>query len=772
MQIKQLLSIFLTACAFIGCHSGTSGSVVSDSLIPHPVRFEKQKGHFTFDNQTVIGVENAEQAAVANLLAGLFTSAGGFTPQVKTDVPDAAVLFLTDTTLATENYRMEIDPQHITIRSGDAKGFFYAVQSLRMMLPPEIESKDLKKGMAWKVEAAILEDGPRFSYRGLMLDVSRFFIPKENVLKIIDCMGMMKLNYLHLHLVDDNGWRLEIKKYPKLTEIGAWRVQREGDHAQQRNPQKGEPTPVGGFYTQEDIRELVKYAAERQIEIIPEIEMPAHTVSSLAAYPELTCPVVKDFIGVLPGLGGHAAEIVYCAGNEKVFTFLQDVIDEVVTLFPSPYLHLGGDEASKENWKKCPLCQARMKAEGITDAEDLQSYFMKRMSKYVRSKGKQVMGWDELTHSELPEGAVIYGWQGLGNSGYKAGTLGHKFIMTPAKVLYLIRYQGPQWFEPRTYFGNNTLKDVYEYEPVRPDWDPAAADNLLGVQASLWTEFVTTPKGIEYLLFPRLAALAEVAWSPEESKNWPLFLQRLDVFTRRLSEKGIDYARSMYNIDHLVTGHNDTLQVALSCIRPDMEIRYTTDGTAPTVRSSLYTDTLRITSDLTMQAATFARNRQQGKTLILPLHFNKATTKPVFSDNIQAYRIVNGLRGSDKHTDFEWCGWYGKDASFIIDLGKSEPIRKVTVGCITNYGMAVHIPAAITLFVSDDNNTYVEIGKQIFTPEQIFKEGIRIEDKIFDFSDITGRYLKIELKNPGKCPPDHIRPDENSWVYIDEVSVH
>lgn len=771
MKMTHILSILLTVWICMGCTRNETDSPDSNALIPAPNRIETDKGHFTFDKQTVISVENPEQEAIGNVLAQLFEPAAGFTPQVKIKAQKANIIFRSDPRLPAENYRLEITPDTMILQAADKRGFFYAVQSLRMMLPPTIESNKRVPNQTWQVMACTIQDGPRFAYRGVMLDVARCFIPKENILRILDCMAMLKLNYLHLHLVDDNGWRIEIQKYPKLTEVGAWRVKRENDHAQQRNPKPGEPTPVGGFYTQADIRELVAYAAARQIEIIPEIEMPAHTVSSLSAYPELACPVVHDFIGVLPGLGGHAAEIVYCAGNEKVFSFLEGVIDEVATLFPSPYIHLGGDEASKTYWKKCPLCQARMKAEGITDPEALQGYFMKRMSNYVKSKGKQVMGWDELTHTEIPEGAIIYGWQGMGNAGYKAGKLGHKFIMTPAKVLYLIRYQGPQWFEPRTYFGNNTLKNVYDYEPIQPDWEAKISTNLLGIQGSLWTEFVNSADEAEYLLFPRMAALAEVAWSPEGYKNWPQFLTRLDVLTQHYDYMGIQYARSMYNIDHLITGENGTLKVTLSCIRPDVEIRYTTDGTAPTSTSPCYTDTLRVTTDQTIRAATFAGGEQKGKILVLPIHFNLATAKPVLEGNNETYRLVNGLRGSDKYTDFEWCGWYGRDASFIIDLKKEESIRNITIGCITNYGMAVHIPAAITLSLSDDNLTYRQVAKQTFTPDQIFREGIRIEDKSFDLSHVSGRYVKVEIKNPGKCPPDHIRPDENSWVYIDEVNI-
>jgi hexosaminidase len=312
--------------------------------------------------------------------------------------------------------------------------------------------------------------------------------------------------------------------------VGAWRVERDEPFPAREVAKPGEKATVGGFYTQEEIREMVAFAQERHIEIIPEIEMPAHTNSSLAAYPELACSVVEKPITVLPGLNTKQAAIIYCAGKDEVFDFLEDVIDEVAELFPAKYIHLGGDEANKTHWEKCPDCQARMKAEKLPNEEELQSYFMKRMSRYVQSKGKEVMGWDELTNSEIPEDAIIYGWRGEGDAALIAARKGHRFVMTPAKILYLIRYQGPQWFEPLTYFGNNTLKDVYDYEPVQADWEEGVDTLLMGIQGSLWTEFCQTPEDVEYLLFPRLAAVAERSWSPKSSSNWEAFLPALDNY--------------------------------------------------------------------------------------------------------------------------------------------------------------------------------------------------------------------------------------------------
>lgn len=638
-------------------------------------------------------------------------------------------------------------------------------------MPAAIEGGSTKQSR-WTVPAVRITDTPRFAYRGLMLDVSRYFIPKETVLKIIDGMAMLKINKLHMHLVDDNGWRLEIKKYPKLTEVGAWRVPRDEPFPARPNAKPGEEATVGGFYTQEDIREMVAFAQERHVEIIPEIEMPAHTNSSLAAYPELACSSVKGEITVLPGLGGKGAAIIYCAGKEEVFHFLEDIIDEVVDLFPSKYIHLGGDEAYKTHWETCPDCQARMKAEKIPNEEELQSYFMKRMSRYVQSKGKEVMGWDELTNSEIPDGAIIFGWRGDGNAALKAAQKGHRYVMTPARKLYLIRYQGPQWFEPLTYFGNNTLKDVYDYEPVQPDWDEGIDSLLMGVQGSLWTEFCNTPEDVEYLVFPRLAAVAEVAWSAKGTKDWEGFLPGLDHWLKHLQQQGITYARSMYNLDHLVQPVNGSLQVVLSCIRPDVEIRYTTDGSAPKATSTLYTDTIQVQTTTVIQAATFRAGQQMGKTLSLDLLKNKAMACPVINENTRAYVLTNGLRGSDRHSDFEWAGWYNQNASFVVDLQEKQAISDVQLGTVSNFGMGVHRPAVVRLLVSDDQTSFRKVAEISELKTSIFERGTQIKDLDFGPLDVTGRYLKIEAQNPGPCPVGHIREGQATWMYFDEVIVN
>lgn len=770
--MKYIYTVLL--CLFLAVTNIQADNLTQPfSLVPCPVSLVPGTGNFHFSAKTSFAVENEGQAEQVRQFTELLTRAGGFTPRIKVDSRKGDVCLVTDATLKSEAYKLEITIKKITIRASDLQGFYYALQSIRQLLPSAIESEQVTENVDWTVPALTITDQPRFGYRGLLVDVARFFSPKENLLRIIDCMAMLKLNKLHLHLVDDNGWRIEIKKYPLLTEIGSCRVDRPGKtFPERRNPRQGEPTVEKGFYTQNEIREIVRYAQERHIEVIPEIEMPAHSNAALAAYPLLSCPVVDKFIGVLPGLGGNHADVIFCAGNDSVFTFLQDILDEVLELFPSKYIHLGGDEARKTHWEECPLCQTRMKAESLENTEELQGYFMARVARYVQNKGREVIGWDELTNARIPEGSIILGWQGYGQAALKAAELGHRFIMTPARILYLIRYQGPQWFEPITYFGNNTLKDVYDYEPVQKDWTPQAASLLMGVQACMWTEFCNSPADVDYLLFPRLSALAEVAWTKPARKNWASYLKAMDHFNEHLAAKGIVYARSMYNIQQTVTPKEGRLQVELDCIRPDVQVRYTMDGSVPTAQSPLYTKSLMLTEAKTIKAATFAGNEQLGQMLELPVIWNKATAKPVKSAGTgDLYMLTNGIRGSQKYTDLEWCSWMKSDTvTFTLDLKKPELVNKLTLGSITNYGMAVHKPAEIEVWISGDDKEYRKVGECSYTKNEIFREGVFREDIPFEIGT-EARYVRVVAHGAGDCPFTHVRPGQEARIYFDEIII-
>ena len=769
----KFLSVALLCLAFTtACCPCDGANLWTIPIIPAPVKITNTAGHFILDTHARVSLENEDQQEIVRQWGHLLFP-NEKSPFQMTKKAKAELQLKTNARLAEEAYRLQVTKQGIRIEASSLSGFFYALQTLRMSLPPEIEQAHHGQ-QAWQFPLLDIEDAPRFGYRGFMLDVARYFSPKDDVLKIIDCMGMLKLNTLHLHLTDDNGWRLEIKQYPKLTQIGAWRVDRESEPFPNRaNAAPGEKATVGGYYTQEEMREIIEYAAKRHIEVIPEIDIPAHSNAAIASYPELTCPVVDKHLGVLPGIGGDHSDIILCAGKESVYQFYQNVIDEVVELFPGRYIHLGGDEANKNYWKKCPLCQKRIHEEHLADEEALQGYFMARMSRYVQSKGRQVIGWDELTNSKVPDGAVVMGWRGYGNAAIKAAKKGHQFIMTPARILYLIRYQGPQWFEPLTYFGNNTLKDVYDYEPIQKDWTPAYEQLLMGVQASMWTEFCQSPTAVTYQTFPRLAALAEVAWSPRGSKDWNGFLKANDHFLAHLDSKGITYSKSMYNIQHTVRPEEEgQLKVELECIRPDVEIRYTTDGTSPTPNSPVYHTPLDIKESTYLKAVTFQKKEKIGQVLELPIEWNKATGKTILNAQPAEQLLVNGVHGSLRQSDFEWCGWdHPENVCFTLDLKKEEDIKTVTLRSLTNYGMAVHKPRSLQVEIAGKDQAFTVFGELDFVDTDIFKKGNFTEDLTITGRASHVRYIRITAKGPGHCPDNHVRKGQISRFYFDEIMV-
>lgn len=676
------------------------------------------------------------------------------------------ISFRIDGRMEDEAYHLSVTKGGIEIVSKDGRGAFYALQTLKQMLPAEHTD-------GCRLPVVEIYDKPRFPYRGFMLDVARFFTPKDDVLKIIDCMSMLKLNKLHLHLCDDNGWRLEIKKYPLLHEIGSCRVERPGEYfSERKSARQGEPVVPGGYYTQDDIREIVAYAAERQIDVIPEIEMPAHSNAALAAYPLLTCPVVDKYIGVLPGLCPDHADILFCAGNEEVYSFIEDILDEVMELFPSKVIHIGGDEAVKTYWRQCPLCRKAIKENGLKDEEELQGYFMARIADYLHSRGRDVAGWDELAETGIPEDAILYGWRGLGQAAVEAARSGHRFVMTPAKITYLIRYQGPQWFEPLTYFGNNRLTDIYHYEPVGDDWTEEMKALLMGVQASLWTEFCNSVDDVNYLIFPRLAALAEIGWTAPERKDWNRFQGALDNYLERIKASGVMPSYSMFNIQHTVTPEDGRLKVLLECERTDVEIRYTVDGTEPGRKSRLYSGPLTLTSGCTVRCAAFKGGKMMGKVLTLPVEWNAATASEI-SGLAGAGVLVNGVRGSLRRSDFEWVPLPDTDEStFCLELGAAGPVSCISVGCINDFGMCVHLPRSVELYVGENGDDFVSAGRWKLDETMEFAKGTFINDVKFSFNEpVVAKYVKFVISCQGDTPHNHCRPHTRPKVYLDEIIV-
>lgn len=769
--MKKLIILFFT---LITLTLPTQALGLAVGLIPFPNQMDELNGSFIFNQKTNWIVENRDQQLIAKQLTDCFTSVA--TWDFRIDIGQRfkmnSVVLKTNHLLPNEGYKLTVAPTLIQIEASSNSGFFYALQTLRQLLPPQINAGKFMQSVSWSVPCVNITDSPRFGYRGFMLDVSRFFMPKKDILRLIDFLAFHKINTFHWHLVDDNGWRLEIKKYPRLTDVSAWTVDRNNNFAMRSNPEQGEATTQGGYYSQEDVREIVQYAQDRFVEIIPEIEMPAHTNSSLAAYPQLACPVVDHYIGVLPGGGGKNAATIYCAGNDSVFTFLEDVLTEVIHLFPSKYIHIGGDEANKNNWKKCAKCQTRMKENNIANEEELQSYFIKRINRFLNDKGKKIMGWDELADGEIPKDATIFGWRGNGLGGEKAGAKGFDYIKSPALSYYFIRYQGPQWFEPFTYFGNTTLKDVYNYEPLSNSTPDSVSHHMLGVESCLWTEFVKTSAEAEYLIFPRLAAFAESAWTQPRSKSWSNFICRIDKTLLAYNYFDINYSKSMYNLDHRVKPKNKKLEVELASIRPDLTIRYTLDGSEPKLNSSIYTDKLLVKPGVTIRAATFSGKSRMGFLLPLNIIDNKATGSVVDSKDSNACVITNGLRGSEKMTDGEWLEFYDRDGEFTIDLGDTRKCSSIQLGMLNNAGMGIHIPSEINIESSTDGKTYNLICQKSYSLLERFQNSIFKSTEKYIFTACDIRFLKFKLKNPGICPPSHVREGQKTRMAFDEVIIN
>lgn len=733
-------------------------------VIPEPVSYELGEGFFDMPPMLKVAASEKGGAKSASELVR-YLGMEGFSAK-KSSASGADVLVSIDPSLGAEHYRLSITPEGVKITGGDNAALMYAAGTLAQ----------LSRTSSGKPAACTVDDYPRFGYRGMMLDVVRCYIEPEEIKRLIDVAASLKVNNLHLHLTDDNGWRLQIKKYPRLTDVGAWRVARPDLFPGRLNARSAdEPTTEGGFYTQAQMRDIVRYAAERNINIIPEIEMPAHSAAAIASYPDLACPVVDKFVGVFPGIGGKDASIILCAGKEETFEFIQNVLDEVMDIFPSKTIHLGGDEANKSVWEKCPLCNKRIADEHLANHEELQAYLMDRVNHYVRSKGRTAMGWDEVTYGNPKEDMIIYGWQGDGGVAVRDSRVsGRKFIMTPAKSTYLIRYQGPQWFEPWTYFGNITLKDAYNFEPVGADWDDKLKSNLLGIQGSLWTEFCKTPADVEYQIFPRMLALADVAWRPEGRKDWEGFLPAVDAFTAQLADKDITYARSMFNLDHKVAGENGILTAEISCIRPDVEIRYSTTGDNFADAQTM-TGKLNIEKPAVVHAATFKNGEQLGQTLKLDLDFNKATGRKVTAPTCRnglAYTLTNGLRGSDRNSDFEWAGWWNETAEFTVDLGSRQAVNNITLGTLVHADICVASPKWIYVYAGD-TPTSLKLANTIAVDDNlVFHDKAKIINFDCGGLDDEARYIKIVAVNPGSIPDGKAREGAASWMYFDEIKVN
>ncbi|HPR33372.1 MAG TPA: beta-N-acetylhexosaminidase [Prolixibacteraceae bacterium] len=522
--------VFLIILVLYACSSEQAESVTT--VIPQPLSMETPPGFYRLNEKTRINFDDGLENEAA-LLSGYLARYTGFTIEYGTEKnqQNAIRLELNPAIESPEGYTLKVDGKQMVISGQSPAGVFYGIQTLMQLIP-------LTEGKTRRIPAVVIADEPRFPYRGMHLDVCRHFFEVDFIKKMLDAMAAHKLNRFHWHLTEDQGWRIEINKYPELTEVGAWRGSTLIGHASEK-PEKFDSVHYGGYYTQEQIKEVVEYAESRHITVIPEIEMPGHAQAALATYPWLGCFNQKVEVWNKWGV----SENVYCAGKESTFEFLENVLSEVADLFPGEYIHIGGDECPKEHWKKCPHCQARMKKEGLADEHELQSYFVQRIEKFLNAKGKKIIGWDEILEGGLAPNATVMSWRGE-EGGIAAARQQHDVIMTPYEFCYFDYYQGDPATEPLAIGGMNTLEKVYGFEPVPAVLNDQESKYILGAQANLWTEYIPTPEHAEYMIFPRLCALSEVCWTVPGNKDFETFSLRLKRHQTNLSQQGLNYRKT------------------------------------------------------------------------------------------------------------------------------------------------------------------------------------------------------------------------------------
>ena len=533
-----LLSFFIALISVAASQAKASDSI---AIIPKPLAVQVHDGHFVLTNSTAVTATSSDAEVKESIqwFIDKIATSTGYHLSTKRSSKNAISLILNkqaDTSLHDEGYTLKVTPSMVTITANKPAGLFYGLQTVLQLLPPSIASVTEVQNVKWTMPCVDIKDVPRFGWRGLMLDVSRHFFTKQEVEEYIDQMARYKYNTLHLHLADDQGWRIEIKSLPELTKVGAWRVKRTGRWGTFMAAFAGEPATDGGFYTQEDMKEIIKYAQDRFITILPEIDVPAHSLALIASYPNLSCTQLPYSVNA-GGKGYERNDNVLCIGNDSTFTMLDKIFTEIAALFPNPYIHIGGDEAYKGFWDQCPKCQKRMADEHLKDVNELQSYFVKRVEKIVESKGKKLIGWDEILEGGLAPNATVMSWRGM-SGGIAAAKMGHKVVMTPWDYCYLDLYQGEPSGEPPTY-GLCRLSDSYNYEPVPDSIDEKY---ILGGQGNLWTESVPTFRHAEYMTWPRAIALSEVYWSSKANKNWTDFITRLEKQFPRLDAANVKYA--------------------------------------------------------------------------------------------------------------------------------------------------------------------------------------------------------------------------------------
>lgn len=625
--MKIILFSFIVALS--ACSAQGQSSKIA--IIPEPVQLVQKSVSFTLPQQVVIAAPaSADMKPVVNALQQKLEITGAAVAVKEKDASSTIQLSLNakqDAALGKEGYKLVVNPNHISIAANTPAGLFYGVQTLFQLFPKEIESKEPIKGIVWTLPLVEIMDYPRFGWRGLMFDVTRHFFTKEEVKRFIDNMVRFKYNLLHLHLTDDEGWRIEIKSLPQLTKVGAWNVKKEGNFGTFSPPTPDEPRNYGGFYTKEDLKEIIQYAADRYVNVLPEIDVPGHSLAAIASYPELSCtPEAKNYV-VRSGeqimdwsRGAPPIALVdntLCPANEKVYAFLEKVITEVAEIFPFEYIHMGGDEAPHNFWEKNPMIRELMKREKLTTMEQVQNYFTKRVEGIVRSKGKKFIGWDEITEGGgLPPTAAVMSWRGM-KQGTEAAKKGHDVVMSPTQYAYLDYMQGDVAMEPRIY-ASLSLSKSYEFDPLPQGVDPR---RIKGGQANLWTEQVYNMRHAEYMVWPRALAIAESVWSPKEKKDKDHFFSKVENQFERFDQAEIKYATSMYEpVFSLSRNKEGQLLIAMKTEVDDVTIHYSFDNSFPDYFYPVYKEALVPPKDAVMLRVVSYRGKEQmGRMISVPI---------------------------------------------------------------------------------------------------------------------------------------------------------
>ena len=785
----------LTLCSFItfiACSSPDVGER-SVSIIPAPAQMTVGEGTFTIHPGIEIGYADESLKGMGELLSNEIEKLSGIKlasasdkesnciifleltdPKEFADLPKAYGLSPKDSVPVDESYSLSIQKRNIYIKATTLEGIYRGITTLK-----QIVGGNLQPG-GEKIYLPLLEvkDSPRFAWRGLSFDVSRCFFDPEEVKQVIDMIALYKMNVLHMHLSDNQGWRIEIKKYPKLTEIGSKREKTLVDYYYVNYPQVFDGIEHGGYYTQEQIKEVVAYAASKYINVIPEIEMPGHALAALAAYPELSCDSTQTY-KVSPTWG--VFEQVFCP-SETTFKFFEGVMDEVVELFPSEYIHIGGDECPKTAWKNSAFCQQLIRQLGLKDdvtpskvdgmkhskEDKLQSYFVTRMEKYLNGKGRNIIGWDEILEGGLAPNATVLSWRGV-EGGLNAAKAGHNAIMAPMPYAYLDFYQEDPEIAPTTIGGYTTLKKTYSYNPVPDDADELVKKHIIGMQGNLWREYMKTSDRVDYQAFPRAMAIAETGWTLDANKNWKSFCERMVTEFERLEVMDTKPCLNFFDVNiNTHADENGPLMVLLETFYPNAEIRYTTDGSEPTYGSTLYEQPFALEGNIDLKAAAFKDGKMLGKVTNKPLYGNLLAGKPftvnytmgwtgdIFGDNdvLGADKTTFGLTNGKRGNNASYTPWSsfaiveGKDLEFIVHLDKPTEVRKVVFGSLFNPAMRMLPAGGVAVEVSADGQQYTQIAEKVLKHDCPETGRIAFTDSI-EFEPTQATFLKVKIKNGG-----------------------